>query len=377
MKYNSTLLILAVFSLLSSLPVAAEEPDAANRLNFTIGGGITAVMQGTSGNDDTTTGTRDGMDYSYTLDINMESELSPGHMLFIHIETGEGDGTNTRFPSWAVPNYDPYNTNSPDVGHQDVTVSQAFYEGLFFSGLLTLDIGKMDIHSLTDENNLAGDETTQFMSGLFSRLTGTLYPELDSYYAPGVRMLLVPTDFLEFSLVLANSKNESVGTRGYHAAQLNLKPAIGGLEGNYRFYFIRDLRPYTKISDGSSDINTGLGVSFDQMLGDNFGLFFRFGTQPDDIAENEVTSSYSGGLMLMGGLWGNADDSLGLGYGTIIKNSKIATTYSGDQQVVELFYHWQVAERIALSPDIQLHSNLPRDEKRSVVVFGLRAQLDF
>lgn len=377
MKYYSTLLILAVFFLLLSLPATAEEPDVANKWNLVIGGGITAVLQGTSGNDDSTTGTTDGMDYSYTLDINVESELSPGHMLFIHIETGEGDGTNGRLPANAVPNYDPYNTHSPDVGHQDVTISQAFYEGQFFGELLTLDIGKMDIHSLTDENNLAGDETAQFMSGIFSRLTGALYAELDTYYAPGVRMLLVPTDFLEFSLVLANSKTESVGTRGYQAVQLNLKPAIGGLEGNYRFYYIRDLRPYTKISDGSSDTNTGLGASFDQMLADNYGLFFRYGTQPDDIAENEVTSSYSGGLMLMGGLWGNADDFIGFGYGTIIKNSKIATTYNGDQQVLEIFYHWQVVENIALSPDIQFHSNLPRDEKRSVTAFGMRAQLDF
>lgn len=338
--------------------------------------GITAAIQGTVGNNDSTSGSSDDTDYSYTFDLGIESEIAPNHMAIIHIETGDGDGAGDNFATAISPNYDPYNTHNTDVGHQDVTLSQAFYEGTFKDGMITLDIGKMDIHSFTDQNNIAGDETAQFMASIFNRLAGTLYAELDNYYAPGVAINITPHKWLELTFVAANSNNDSLGRRAYTAAQINLIPNFKSREGNYRFYYIRDGRDYTK-TNGETDINIGLGVSIDQMITENLGLFFRYGTQDDDLTENTVDSSISVGGTVTGSSWNRADDLLGIGYGILETNNKITGTLNGDQTVIELFYRWQVLERMALTPDIQWYTDLPRTSSRSITVLGVRAQIDF
>ena len=278
-KNISKLLIIFVvlssyFLFASGLSQAAKRKQWYDSVNVT--GGITAALQGTSGNDDSTAETKNSTDFSYSLDLNLNSEIAPKHNFFVHIETGEGKGVNDNFATFISPNYDPFNTLNPDTGHQDITISQAFYEGFFLEEMLTADIGKMDIHSFSDENNFAGDENSQFMAGLFVRLPGTLFAELDDDYSPGIRFFLAPNEWFEVTYVVASAANDSVGKDVYHVGQVNIKPNVFDLEGNYRFYFIRDGRNYTKIDeiDKTATSNFGWGVSFDQLITENLGICF-------------------------------------------------------------------------------------------------------
>lgn len=365
------------FILISNIAQAAKKKKWYDSVNVT--GGITASLQGTSGNDDSTAGTEDNIDYAYTLDLIPEFEIAPGHMFFIHIETGEGKGVNDNFATTINPNYNPFNTHNVDVGHQDLTISQAFYEGMFFEETLTISAGKMDIHSFSDENNFAGDETSQFMASIFARLVGTLFAELDNYYSPGIRFLLVPREWLEITYVAANSSNDSLTKNSYHVGQINIKPNIMDMEGNYRFYFISDGRNYARIDDSGSTSNSnfGWGLSFDQLVTENIGIFLRYGSQKDDLTANTVTSSISGGVSVNGNVWRRSDDFIGLGSGVVKKNEGITTAYSGNQKVLELFYHYQLWDNLSITPDIQIHKNLPRADTRDITVYGVRVQLDF
>ncbi|MDH5541366.1 MAG: carbohydrate porin [Nitrospinota bacterium] len=369
-----------------------------------LSGGITSGMQGTSGNSDTVTGTSDGTNYSFSLDIGIDAELEPGHTVSVALESGEGEGIGAALPDGALgPNYDPANSNMD--GAQVVTVAQAFYEGSFFDGKFVFDLGKMDLHSLYDENNFAGDETAQFMNGIFCRLTGTLYPELEWYYSPGMRFFFAPVDLLEVSYVLGNSKWEDFGSNLFQVVQLNLKPNLFGKEGNYRVYYIMDdtlrtqtvvdpgdpaatidmLLPATKTADGSRAVNTGFGVSIDQYIMEGVGLSIRYGSQDKAIDQNGAVSAMTFGILVEGGIWGMDDDSFGFAYGSLTSNDKTngsvmldatGEPYTG-QTAIEIFYHWQVKEKIGITPDIQMISNMPRADAASITVFGLRGQFDF
>ena len=369
------------FILISGIAEATKKKKWYDSVNVT--GGITVALQGTSGNDDTTAGTEDTTDFSYSLDLNLNSEIARGHKFFVHIETGEGNGINDNFTTNINPNYDPFNIHNPDTGHQDITISKLFYEGTFIDEMLIVDFGKMDIHSFTDQNNFAGDETTQFMAGIFVRQAGTLFAELDNYYGPGIRFLFSPHEWSEYTYIVANSSFDSISKNKYHAVQMNFKPNIMDLKGNYRFYFISDGRDYTKIDDSSSDSNSnfGWGISFDQFVTENIGLFLRYGSQKGSLqpllSANPVTSSLSGGMLVNGNMWKRSDDFAGLGLGTVKKNEKIAAAYSGNQKVVELFYHFQLMDNLSITPDIQFHKNLPKTDMRDIIIYGVRLQFGF
>ena len=151
------------------------------------------------------------------------------------------------------------------------------------------------------------------------------------------------------------------------------------MKGNYRFYFISDGRDYAKTDDSESNHNSNFGwaLSFDHFVAENIGLFLRYGKQKDDLTANTVTSAWSTGVSVNGNIWRRSDDFAGLGYGVVKKNDTIETTFSGKQNVVELFYHFKLWDNLSVTPNIQVHKNLPRADNRDIMVYGFRLQLDF
>ncbi len=385
MKLFNFIVVLNLFFILASGPAeAAKKRRWYESLNVTAG--MTASLQSTTGNNDPATGTTDNTDYAYSLDLNLNSEIARGYKFFLHLETGEGNGVNDNFGTGGTtinPNYDPFNTFNASTGHQNINISQVFFESTFVDELLTVDFGKMDIHSFTDENAFAVDETSQFMAGIFVRSTGTLFTELDNYYAPGIRFLMTPAEWLEITYIAASPTNDALTKTAYHVGQFNMKLHLGGREGNYRFYFIRDGRDFAEIdgdidsSNDTSSSNFGSGLSFDQLITEDIGMFYRFGTQKDTLSANTLSSTWSIGFLVHGSIWNRTDDFVGLGYGVTKKNEKIETTFSGSQKVLELFYHIQLTDNLSLTPDIQLFKNLPRTENREVTVYGIRLQVNF
>jgi len=375
---------------------AAEEAAPKWYDRIEISAGITAAVQGASGNNDPNDASAtDDSDYTHSVDIEIASEIEPGHRVVVALETGHGNGTNARVGSSTFrPFYDPYSTVVSDTNHKEaVTVSAAYYEGMFYEGKVMLMVGKMDCHSQIDQNAFANDETTQFLAGPFVRQAGALYPELGKqgqYYATGIMLMLMPADVVDITLMAANPEEDRLGKHGHFAGQLNLKPKLLGLDGNYRFYYLKDYRDFQNIQDGTISSSNGLGVSFDQYLTENTGLFFRYGAQDakgrvldaDGVVAgiDPLESVISGGLYFNGGAWDRKDDAMGIGYAVGKMKADLAaldTTFSGDQTMWEAFYRWQAFGKLGLTPDIQVHGNLPRAEKRSITVIGLRAQLDF
>ena len=387
-----------------AVPAFAEEQKAAKWYDsLSIGGGITSILQTSSGNNDPAdVNSGDNLDFTNSVDIRIESEVGPDQKLAIALEAGMGNGLTGRVgKSTFRPNYDAYPTvfsNRGGSSQQGLTVSQAYYNGMFFDHTVMLMVGRMDCHSMMDKNEFANSETTQFIGGPFVRTPGALFPEFGQsgqYYANGVMVVLTPTEMIEITLMAANGEADKAGSSGHIGAQLNIRPKLNGQPGNYRLYTMQDDRNHADITTGEMKAALAYGISFDQYLSDEIGLFLRYSKQDSKLqivdntgialGNDPLETMMSGGFQFSGALWDREADAVGIGYvvGKMKPDVKkahetlLGGSLSGDQTMIEAYYRWQATPKMGLSADIQSHSNLPRLKSREFTAFALRMQLDF
>jgi len=387
-----TLILLSTFGLGWHAPACAQDEDGETHLithhagPVSIDGGITWILQASDGAPANTTA------LSYSLDLGLAAPVSKHGRVVIALEAGDGKGVDPVISPLSNTNYDAFYTNlmntSPDSTNVVVTsVSQVYYEGSDLDDRLVMSIGKIDVHGKFDDNAYANDETDQFLSAMFVRSPGTSYAELDQYYAPGVALGLSPSKSVDLTFIAANGKGDgfdNVFDSMYLVAQANIKPQLGGRDGNYRFYALSDHRPYTKIMGGTKTSNTALGLSFDQSIYNGVGLFARYSTQDDGIAENIVKSSWSLGALLEGALWGRGRDTAGFGYGIANLNDKanlaaaLGTGNTGDESHLEMFYKVGLSQHFTLTADVQLLNNIGGNAAADTVrIAGMRGQINF
>lgn len=360
-----------VMSLPPATALAQNGPAWFDRATFE--GGITAVLQGTAGND--YGDSKDQTDYAYSADLAVIGDLGEGQSVTIVFESGEGDGANDNIGARSIPNYDSFISNVE--GTTTLDVSQAYYEGAFLDGALTLFVGKMDHHSLTDGNEYANDETAQFLNGMFVRMAGVLFAEHENYYAPTVGVVIRPVDLVSLTYTYAKHDGEDLFNNGYQVVELGLHPEFGGLAGNYRFGWLKQDTEHHDIATDEVKANTGFFVSIDQAFMDGAGVFVRYAAQDDTLRENEATSAVSGGLSFDGALWGRPGDGFGLAYGRLDLNKDLVTENNDGESVVEAYYRVAATDYLEITADVQSFSDLERAEKRAVTVYGVRMQAGF
>jgi hypothetical protein len=341
--------------------------------NIKIEFGLTAILQSTSGNDfgENT----DQADYAYSADLAFIGAIAQNQTLNVVIEAGEGDGANDNLGSRTAANYDSFISNFE--GETRTNVSQAYYEARFMDDKVTIAFGKMDHHSLTDGNEYAGNETSQFINGLFVRSAGVVFAESKNYYAPTFALFINPIDIASVIYTYSKHDTEDVFTEGDYVVELTISPKLGELQGNYRIAYFSNGGDSTDHNNGDTKSNSGINISMDQAVTENIGLFLRYASQDDSLSENEVTSSISGGVSIGGGMWGRDGDNVGIAYGHLTLNEELVTQNNEGESVVEAYYRYEVNEHMAITADAQLYTDLERDDKRDVTVFGIRMQAGF
>jgi len=345
-------------------------------------GGVTWFLQGSSGN-----GANDSTDLTYTLDLNLEGHISDTGTVNLAVESGNGAGIDDRLGSLSTTNYDAFITELT-TGSNDFntpSISQLYYEGDYYEGGVTVDFGKLDVHSMYDDNAYANDETDQFLSAIFTRSAGTTYAELDQYYAPGLAITAGLGEQLSLMGMVANgigSGFSGVTDRPYVVGQVTYSPSVGDLAGNYRVYGIVDNRVYTEIGTGAESENVAWGVSVDQALPGGLGVFGRYSSQDDSIDENAVESSWSLGAVMDGSAWDREGDVVGVGYGSVVVNqaasSIVAITNADDENHLEAYYKIAYSDHFTLTPDLQVvFNNGGNADSDIITVFGVRGQMNF
>ncbi|MBI4829556.1 MAG: carbohydrate porin [Nitrospinae bacterium] len=372
-RYVAKTLIAALAAMFLASPAYAHQ-DMEWMDYVSVSFGLTGVAQATSGNNYGEV--KDQTDYAYSADVGFVGQIAEGHTLNLVLEAGEGDAAGDNIGSRAIPNYDAFISRTPD-GETRMNVSQAYYEGTFFDGALLFAAGKMDHHSITDTNEYANDETSQFLNGLFVRSTGIVFSESPYYYGPTLALTVAPVDVVSLTYTYAKHDGDDFFSKGFQVAELALHPVFGEMAGNYRAGYLHQDNGFTDYKTGSQKANTGFFVSLDQAITGDVGLFFRYARQDDTLTENEVIGAISGGAQFGGALWGRETDTVGLAYGKVELNKDLVTENNDGESVFEAYYNVGINDHLALSADVQVFSNLERPDTRNVTVYGLRLQAGF
>ncbi|NWG87776.1 MAG: carbohydrate porin [Hydrogenophilaceae bacterium] len=349
---------------------------------------LTMVAQHASG------GSVDGGQLTGRADV--EVELPGGSIgdaegkIFAHLRAGDGDGVDTG--AFATSNATAFNFAQP-------VLMQAWYQldipvgGKTGSlGQVEVTAGKIDPFGFFDGNNIADDESEQFLNLAFIH-----NPLLDAGgdigvgehgASPGLRLAYV-SDINSGNRITASLGLFGAGeganysdTFGKHLTIAQLEYAgktFGGLEGAWRLYGWNNGRAEDLADPANQERHTGWGVSIDQQVADHVTLFTRLGLSTK--GEVAFDRAFTLGAQFDGGLWGRENDRIGLAAGwlKVSDEYKLANPgFSGAEKPLELYYAWQLNDNLQLSPSVQWIGNPGGDPTADdVTVFSLRAKAAF
>jgi len=142
-----------------------------------------------------------------------------------------------------------------------------------------------------------------------------------------------------------------------YVGELVLKPLVGGARGNYRITY------YQIDATETNPRGRGVSLSFDQPVGENRGLFFRF-AQAD--GRRRALRKFVNAGVVRKGVIGWKDDQIGLGFvwGQPTDRSQ------NDQYGMELFWRLQLTARLQFSPDIQVIFDPSQTTAREMAAVG-------
>ncbi len=364
---------------------------------FEVGADLTFVGQGSMNNDHNNPDEGDTQDGAWSFDIEVTSHIWEHGTAYMLIEGGQGEGLDDEVSTLSGLNDD---APGSDSAHAEVT--EAWYEQevpLSGMGGLLFTLGKVDLTNYFDTNEVANDETAQFLSSGFVNNLAVEWPDDNGL---GARVTWSPSELVDLSVgwAEADSDWEDIFDDGFGIVELDLKPTLGGMPGNYRFYLWVNASDHLDVDDmkevargRSSRIdqdgtNWGAGVSFDQQVSKWLTLFLRAGVMDGDLIAEEgdvpIDGAFSLGFQVDGALWSRQGDLFSVAFGTVFVNDELQGYYDlpdrlSDEHHLEAFYRFSFFDgRFQLSPDLQVIWNPGGDDDAdTVTVLGTRMQVNF
>ena len=356
-----------------------------------IGVGATMIVQGTDNANAAGEKKTGRADASFSEDITISREFEGlNSEAFIHLEAGQGhQGLNNDLSLFSAVNADAYNDDN-------VTVSEIWYEQGLFNDKALITFGKLDATAYFDTNEVANDETTQFLSYIFRSSPVIEFPD----YTLALRAAAMPAGWLEFNYGIfdGDSDWDKIGDNLFNAGQVTFKTKFFGLPGNYRFLGWSNKARHTEWLDPEKEKKSayGFGLSFDQKVHDAVTLFARYGWQDPKVYNPDITASgdlnyslkhsWSAGLQVEGKPWRRENDVLGLAVGQVIPSQDYRRSFDPelackDEGHLEAYYSMHINDHLSISPDFQYIWN-PfgkdiSDDTDDIFIYGLRTQVDF
>ncbi len=388
------------------LEKAREEVSGLKKAlgNLEFAADITMVAQGTVNNDDNAKRAglegKDKLDAAWSMDFDITSKIGEKGTAFMKMEAGQGDSVNDEVR--AISGVDDDATGS---SHATVEVTEAWYEHACSSVPLVATLGKVDLTNYFDANEVANDETIQFLSSGFVNNMAIEFPDDNGL---GARITYSPGKLVDLSVGWgeADANFEDIVDDGFGIFEVDLKPTLSGKAGNYRFYAwingynhfdagdLKDVAEGTRTLGDVDDNenNWGVGFSFDQSICRDVTLFLRGGIMDDDVVRYDGTSvesppmkgALSGGFRVGGSYWGRSDDRFAVAFGTVFLDDDLEGLYGlpddiADEHHLELYYTLSLFEGgLEFSPDLQVIWNPGGDnDSDTVTVGGVRMQVNF
>ena len=175
---------------------------------------------------------------------------------------------------------------------------------------------------------------------------------------------------------------DDVFDQPFYAVQLKYSPEFNGLKGNYRLYFWNDSADHIKIGEPTNNPNRkpgtedgwGVGVSFDQQIAENVGVFFRAAYGNKDVYEVEKFVSL--GTSVNGLIESRPNDTLGIGVAALIPNDKLKN--DDTEYHFEAYYRMALSDNFFITPDVQYVINPHGNSDNDNIFAGMvRAEFSF
>ena len=145
-------------------------------------------------------------------------------------------------------------------------------------------------------------------------------------------------------------------------------------EGHYRVIIEATSKDFLN-NEGEKEDRSAVFLSFDQELGDIFGVWIRFGWQ-NDKAVVDFDSLYSGGVNITGKWYGRREDNIGIGYAYLDGDSE---SDFDETQVAEIYWRFVLNDYFALTADLQYQKDeyLTAADDIKGFILGLRGVVEF
>jgi hypothetical protein len=312
-------------------------------------------------------------DTNMVFDIRVTTQVSKSGKAYIQFKTARGGGMDED-----IPNLSWFNAATTA---EDLRVAKIWYEHAFGEKVWGR-IGKIDVTTDFDTNEVANDEYDQFLSNIF---VNNLAVDIPGYSNFGAMLWVAPSDFVDIGFGFADSLDDwnNAFDNPYYVMELGLKPKAAGKQGNIRLYGWYNGMHHERLlnPDITDDANYGFGLSADQEITDDVSIFARYGHQRGSVSQLE--STWSAGAGISARFLGRREDTIGVAFGQAIigKDWKsldpLTGMDSGNENRFEAYYRINANKYVSLSPNLQWAKNPNGDKGNSSVwAFGFRAHLN-
>ena len=282
-------------------------------------------------------------------------------ILFIDLEAIGGNGPDEFAETISSLNGDAGSTQSED-GFDRIIVNEAWTEFLFLKEIFTVTAGKIDLTNYFDNNAIANDENSQFISGAFINNTAFVAPS----NSPGIRLrtTILERVYIQFAISKAENSGSNIFSNLYKIGGIGFKLfPFSAFEAEFHAF---------GYSDPLANNRFGFGISISQEIADKFTIFGRFGNNENRLAElYNIKSAWSFGSQFTENIL-NELSVIGIAFGSTkpydisLKNEKLTELY-----IKQLINSW-----ISISANFQyVWDTGGKNSKYSLI--GLRVNFTF
>jgi len=300
-----------------------------------------------------------------------------------------------------------------------ITDDQDQLAGLRSKRYFSIAVGKFGMADFFDGNQFSHDPRTQFMNWALMDNGAWDYPANTRGYVLGSTAELGQPDWtLRFAFTMGTTTpngsvwDANIGKTNSETLEFEKRYTVNNKKGTVRVLLFNNNGKFgnysqaIKLNPTAPNVDTtetygrhkyGFGLSGDQYLSDNFGVFARVGYNDGHTNTwyfTEIDRSISIGAVLKGTEWNRVDDEVGLallanglsashreyladgGYGFLIGDGKL--NYK-PEMIAELYYKINAFQKkFWLTPDYQfiLHPAYNAD-RGPVSVFSIRVHVEF
>ena len=313
------------------------------------------------------------------MPIQLEVSFHPdaANEFYAKLGFAAGNGLNPISPGVLAPWAADLEDDVQDInGSGRDYLLAAWYKHTFTfadKGTLGASFGLLDSTDYVDGNEYANDEYAQFMNEVFVNSGSYGLPS----YAPGAALEWASGPWSLNAVGMSIAENDDGNQFNFWGVQggYRMESALG--TGNYRVILAGASSAFPDPEGSTEERRLAWGLSFDQAIDEEVGVFLRCAWQSQDAAV-DYKALYSGGLSFNGAGWHRELDTIGLGYGYLEGgNLDIEHTH-----VLEAYYRLGLNDSIALTADLQYISDVrtqvdPVQQDPEGWVLGMRFTAEF